>query len=166
MIQMTRIRVVDTDHRKGTVSVTGKYNGVETSMSFQFLNTYRTIEMNSVQGNQANFSLGGDLFLRDSYPHIGDELCVIDNKGSVLGWCYLLDYELALFKHKRKNPELTTSWMKTLGFDSSDKLTERLIKEKFRNLSKELHPDAPNGDAAKFSKLVEARDQALRSVSR
>jgi hypothetical protein len=166
MNQITKIRVVEVNHTKGTLSAVGKYNGKKESMNFQFADTYRTIEVNFVQEDQINFNLSQAIFQADTYPQAGDELALFDNKGQVLGWCYYLEYELALFKYKRKQPILVTGWMKTLGIISSDKLTERLIKDKFRELSKELHPDKSNGDATEFRKLVSARDEALRSISR
>ena len=166
MTRMTKIRVTEINHTKGTLSAIGKFDGTERPADFQFSQTYRVVEINNIQGDNINFSLSNSFFAAETYPRIGDEIYVFDAKGLVLGWCYLLDYELALFKYKRKKPVRITGWMKTLGILPSDKLTKQLVTDRFRELSRACHPDKPDGAAAKFRKLVDARDEALRSISR
>ena len=57
-----------------------------------------------------------------------------------------------------------TDHFAVLGIDRSALLSEDLIRKKFHELSRELHPDATHGDQTKFAQINEAQ-RVLRSPS-
>ncbi len=57
-----------------------------------------------------------------------------------------------------------TDWRVTLGFDPRDAVTEREVRERYRQKARELHPDAPGGDTERFKALGSALERALREL--
>lgn len=55
-------------------------------------------------------------------------------------------------------------WRKVLGFSDSEHVTERLIRDRFKVLAKDMHPDRSTGGHEAMSVLNVARDEALTEV--
>lgn len=58
------------------------------------------------------------------------------------------------------------SWREVLGLQHLKKPDREAIEVRFRNLAKNLHPDAPGGSHEKMTELNTAREEAMKEIGR
>ncbi|KAB2689706.1 J domain-containing protein [Brucella tritici] len=58
------------------------------------------------------------------------------------------------------------NWRAVLGFAAFDHVTKETVEARFKKLAKERHPDVDGGSHQAMAELNQAREEALREVSR
>lgn len=70
------------------------------------------------------------------------------------------------YVHPPPEPPKVIEWKKILGIPNDREVNDRIIKVCFRKLARQYHPDLQGGDETKMKELIEARNEAYKSIGK